>query len=106
MASSATLFRLGFFGLDAFAQVDFSWQDDMFFTIQNAPIFVQDSYWLVDLRFGVRTADQRMELAGWVENLSDKEYLVNIFDSTNGNADLRTFGFPRTAGVSFRYAWD
>ena len=55
---------------------------------------------------GVRTPNQRMKLAGWVENLSDEEYLVNIFDSTNGTADLRNFGFPGTAGVSFRLARD
>lgn len=54
----------------------------------------------------VRTPDRRMKLAGWVENLSDEEYLVNIFDSTNGNADPRNFSFPGTAGVSFRLARD
>ena len=54
----------------------------------------------------VTTPNRRMKLAGWVENLSDEEYLVNIFDSTNGNADLRTFTFPGTAGVSFRLARD
>ena len=94
------------FGFDVFGQVDFSWQDDIFFTIQNDTIFVQDDYWLVDLRVGVRTPDEKAEVAFWAENLANEEYLVNIFDSTNGNADLRTFGFPRAVGVSFRYFWE
>jgi iron complex outermembrane receptor protein len=92
-------------GLDGFAHVDFSWRDDTNFTIVNTAMFNQEPFWLVNLRVGVRSRDKKYEVAFWVENLQDEEYLVDILDAQNGTADLRTYAVPRTYGVTARYSW-
>ncbi|QIB65897.1 TonB-dependent receptor [Kineobactrum salinum] len=98
-------FPIGSTGLNGFTHVDFSWQDDTNFTITNTPIFKQEPFWLMNVRLGVRSPDQKYELAFWVENLMDEEYLVDILDAQNGTADLRTYALPRTYGLTARYKW-
>ncbi|QIB65903.1 TonB-dependent receptor [Kineobactrum salinum] len=103
--SVAYEFPINPFRLNGFAHVDFSWQDDTNFTITNTPLFSQESFWLMSARLGVRSPDQKYELAFWVENLMDEQYLVDYLDAQNGTADLRTYALPRTYGLTARYSW-
>ncbi len=61
----------------------------------------QDEFYLVNLRAGFRTRDGRWEISGYVDNLFDKDYLIDA--GNTGNAfGISTFvaGTPRLLGAS------
>jgi iron complex outermembrane receptor protein len=73
---------------------------------QQDPYTVQSSYWLENVRVSYAIDDGRWEIAGWVRNLSNKEYYLDEFNL------MAPFGFiqgivgtPRTIGfeVNFKY---
>lgn len=94
---------------------DFSWTDDIFFDPsegRGAPndvgnIFLpeyaigQKAYMLHNLRLSYRTANQNLEVAGWVRNLTNEVYKTQAFDaSTSAGLVGSLVGDPRTYGVS------
>jgi iron complex outermembrane receptor protein len=94
---------------------DFSWTDDVFFDPsegRGAPnvvgdIFLPDfaigqkAYWLHNFRLAYRTADERIELAGWVRNLTNEVYKTIAFDASAAAGLVGNLvGDPRTYGVS------
>ncbi len=79
-------------------------QQDIYYDIQNVPVSFEDGYTVGNLRLSYENDDSPWEVAAFVDNVTDEEYLVYTFDFTG------TFGFnqlaygkPRWAGVSFRY---
>jgi len=108
---------------------DFSFKDEVFFdgsngqgaganitselppTIRLTPAFPdntlsQEAYWLFNARLAYRTPDGRIEVAGWVRNLTDEEYLVDAFDLSLGSSKvLQIWGMPRTYGVTVSMTW-
>jgi len=59
----------------------------------------QPAFWLHNLRFSYRTPDNRIEVAGWVRNLTDESYKTFAFDgSTFNNTTIYFVGDPRTFG--------
>ena len=81
-----------------------SWQSSVYYDIQNVAVSKQGGYGLGNLRLSYSDAAERWEVAAFVHNITDEEYLSYTFDFT------ATFGFnqlaygkPRWAGVSFRY---
>jgi iron complex outermembrane receptor protein len=79
-------------------------QEDIYYDIQNVPVSFEDGYTVGNLRLSYANDDSPWEIAAFVDNVTDEEYLVYTFDFTG------TFGFnqlaygkPRWAGVSFRY---
>jgi iron complex outermembrane recepter protein len=73
-----------------------------YFDPTNDPYITQSAYWLQNARVALKLA--KFELAGYVNNLANKYWLVDAFDS------LEPFGFiqpnwgpPRTYGIEVRY---
>jgi iron complex outermembrane receptor protein len=66
----------------------------------------QEAYWLFNARLAYRTPDGLIEVAGWVRNLTDEEYLIDAFDLSLGFSKvLQIWGMPRTYGVTVSLRW-
>jgi iron complex outermembrane receptor protein len=81
-----------------------TYQDDIYYDIQNVPVSFEDGYTVGNLRLSYANDSSPWEIAAFVDNITDEEYLVYTFDFTG------TFGFnqlaygkPRWYGVSFNY---
>ena len=62
---------------------DLSWQSQVFFTPANDVIETQRAYALVHLRAAFEPPSRRWEMALYVRNAANREYIVNT-----GNAAL------------------
>ncbi|MEH6584160.1 MAG: TonB-dependent receptor [Halioglobus sp.] len=93
-------------GLDILMRADYSYQDSMFFNIENSSISAADDYDLVNVRLALQGA-QGWELALWGRNISDEEYRVHGFDSSFGDnlAVSPLYGTPKMWGLSASYAF-
>lgn len=93
-------------GLDVLMRADYSYQDNMFFNIENSSISAADDYSLVNMRLALQAA-QGWELALWGKNITDEEYRVHGFDASFGAnvAAATLYGNPRMWGVSASYAF-
>jgi len=61
----------------------------------------QEAFWLHNLRLGWRSVDERIELAGWIRNIENKQFKTFAFDATNFQRTTVFFvGDPRTYGLS------
>lgn len=88
------------------AQVDFTWQDDVYFDIQNHPVSSQESYDVWNARVSYYSAEENWSVTAFVNNLSDEEYRGYSFDVTNlFGFNQVSYGRPRWAGVTFNYNW-
>jgi iron complex outermembrane receptor protein len=59
----------------------------------------QRAYWIHGARLGYRTPDGRIEVAGWVRNITNKAYKTYAFDgSTFFATTIHFVGDPRTYG--------
>lgn len=90
-------------GFTPYAQLDFYWQDDVFFDASNKPYLAEDSYGLLNARVGVRSADNRWEAAIWAKNLTDEEYIAYALDLTASGIVEVINGEPRSFGINFIY---
>jgi iron complex outermembrane receptor protein len=79
---------------------DVSWQSQVFFTPVNDAIETQRAYGLVHLRAGFEPRGRRWEMAVYVRNAGNREYVIGT-----GNAALPAFsarpGEPRLWGTQF-----
>lgn len=93
-------------GLDVLMRVDYSYQDSMFFDLDNSSISAADDYDLVNVRVALQ-AVSGWELAAWGKNITDEEYRVHGFDASFGaNLSASTlYGQPKMWGVSASYAF-
>jgi iron complex outermembrane recepter protein len=81
-----------------------TYQDDIYYDIQNVPVSLEDGYAVGNLRLSYVNDASPWEIAAFVDNVTDEEYLVYTFDFTGTfGFNQQTFGKPRWAGVSFRY---
>tara|TARA_B100001142_G_scaffold6912_3_gene6966 strand:- start:1144 stop:3465 length:2322 start_codon:yes stop_codon:yes gene_type:complete len=87
------------------AQLDFSFQDDVFFDAQNSPLLSQDSYSLYNARLSWQSANDNLELSLWARNLTDKEYLVYAFDLSFLGFNEEMIGMPRTYGIGASFSF-
>lgn len=62
--------------LDAFVQVDASYQSEQNFAIEQDPNQLQEAYTIVDASIGVREINSRYSMTLFVKNLLDKNYYV------------------------------
>jgi len=87
-------------------QLDGSFKSEHFFDVQNQAVASQDSYSVWNARVGWTSPSEKLELAFWVKNLFEEEYLVYTFDFTNIlGFNQQFYGPPRWAGVSAKYSW-
>ena len=81
-----------------------SYQSPVTYDIQNVSVSKQGGYGLGNLRASYSDAAQRWEVAAFVHNITDQEYLSYTFDFTaTFGFNQQAYGKPRWAGVSFRY---
>lgn len=85
-------------------QASANYQDELFFDIQNSPVSRENGYTVGNLRVSYSSAGDRWELAAFVDNITDEEYLSYTFDFTGFfGFNQQAYGKPRWAGVSFQY---
>lgn len=85
------------------ANLDATYTDDQYFDTQNTARLGQDAYWLANARLALTPESNRWELAAFVKNLADEEYIVDAFDVSDFGYDELVYGDPRTYGVSLTY---
>lgn len=92
-------------------QADFTYMDDHYFQLKNSPVGLEDAYTITNARVSYTSADDTWVLAGFVNNLSDREYRSMVFDLAGTPAEggfgmaENYYGAPRWWGVSFTYNW-
>jgi len=84
-------------------QVDFNYQDDVFFDAQNNPLLSQEAYWLYNARVSWTSTGENWEVAAWGRNLANKEYIVYAFDLSFFGFNEEMLGTPRTFGAEVSY---
>ena len=94
--------RLANFGSIA-AKVDYAYQDDMFFDPDVNPITIAPSYSLWNARLAWTSTDDTWEIAGWIKNISDKDYIHHTFSQRGSRIAFARFGPPRHYGVTLTY---
>ncbi len=60
--------------------MDANYSSDLFFSTDQDPMDTQDSFWLMNARIGISSADQAWTIALIVKNLLDEEVIVNSSD--------------------------
>lgn len=85
------------------AKVDYAYQDDMFFDPNNNPITIAPSYDLWNARLAWTSASARWEVAGWIKNIGDEDYIHHTFSQRGSRIAFGRFGPPRHYGVTVTY---
>jgi iron complex outermembrane receptor protein len=87
------------------AQVDGTWNDDMFLEGTNSEVSLEPSYYVWNAHVGYKTGDERILIDVYCKNFTDEEYRLY-------NLDLGLIGFieqvfapPRQAGITVTYNW-
>lgn len=94
-------------GTEAFLQFDYRWQDKVIFEISQNPFMRQREYGVGDLFVGANFDDGRYELAGFVRNVFDLQYVSNVVpNGASGGANSYIQNLPRDfgryGGITFR----
>jgi iron complex outermembrane receptor protein len=98
---------------------DFSWTDDVTFDQSNgrgAPnndglIFLPDhaigqrAFWIHNLRLAYKTENGKIEVAGWVRNVTNTLYKTLAFDASQVGLVGAYLGDPRSYGASLSFEW-
>ena len=83
---------------------DVNYRSKQNYTITLDPTAEGKGYALASVRAGVLLMDDKLELQGWVENLFDKAYFINLLGSTRATGVIQGYpGNPRTYGVTTRF---
>jgi iron complex outermembrane receptor protein len=83
---------------------DVNYRTKQNYTITLDPTAEGKGYALASLRAGVLLMDDKLELQGWVENLFNKAYFINLLGSTRATGVIQGYpGNPRTYGVTGRF---
>ncbi|MFM7784900.1 MAG: TonB-dependent receptor, partial [Gammaproteobacteria bacterium] len=110
-APDVTLNVLGRYEWDALggrmaALLKAKYQGETWFDIQNYRTAREGGYVVADARLQWTSGDDRWELAAFVNNLADEEYLVYTFDFGSFGFNQQAWGRPRWAGASVMYRWE
>jgi iron complex outermembrane receptor protein len=91
---------LGRYGM-LIPRLDWSFKDQVFFSPENIDPVSQDALWLLNARLAYRTPNEMIEVAGWVRNLTDEVYRLDVINLTRfRDSILYAMGDPRTYGIS------
>ena len=87
-------------GMRLFATPSVTHRSQIFFEVPNNPLISQKAVILVNARAGISFADQRYEIAGFIRNAFDEEYLLDA-GNTGGAFGIPTFipGEPQFYGI-------
>jgi iron complex outermembrane recepter protein len=82
-------------------RLDWTFKDTVYFSPSNSELLKQDPLWLMNFRLTYQAPAENFELAGWVENLTDQAYTVDVINLARlRSAILHAVGDPRTYGVT------
>lgn len=102
--SALVRYEFDFAGGKASVQADTLFQTSMCFTVMCAPVEREDGYAVANARIGFTTADDKVSVAVFVNNLFNRQYRVYAFDGSLYWGDtLGVYAKPRTWGVNLRY---
>jgi len=89
-----------FGGVRFFATPSISYRSQIFFEVPNNPLISQGPVTLINARAGVSFADDRLEIAGFIRNATDEDYLLDA-GNTGGAFGIPTFipAEPRFYGI-------
>ncbi len=87
-------------GVRFFATPSVTYRSRIFFEVPNNPVISQDKVTLVNARAGVSFGDKRYEVAGFIRNALDEDYLLDA-GNTGGAFGIPTFipAEPRFYGI-------
>lgn len=77
-------------GMRFFATPSVSYRSSIFFEVPNNPLISQDAVTIVNARAGVSFGDDRYEVAGFIRNAFDEDYLLDA-GNTGGAFGIPTF---------------
>ena len=63
---------------------------------------IVDEHDLIDLRIGWTSQDEKLDVALWVKNLADEDYIAHSY--VIGPGVIGVWGAPRTIGVTATYS--
>ena len=87
-------------------QFSATYKSHQFFDVSNDRYTTQDGYWLENARIAYQLKNDHWEIAGYVRNLSGKQYLLDAFDLTSPFGLIQGIvGTPRTFGVEVNYRY-
>ncbi|GAA6166641.1 TonB-dependent receptor [Sessilibacter corallicola] len=95
------------FGSFAF-QGDFVYRDDVIFALTGDETVQQDAYTTTNASLSYESPDSRWQVVASVENLTNREYVVQAFDLSGVDVFGITeqyFGRPRWWSLSAKYTW-
>jgi outer membrane receptor protein involved in Fe transport len=85
-------------------RIDWSFKDKVYFSPDNLDPVSQDPLWLVNIRLGYTTPNDAIEVAGWVKNVTDVSYRLDVINLSGlRGAILYAMGDPRTYGITISY---
>ncbi len=77
-------------GVRFFATPSVTYRSSIFFEVPNNPLISQEAVTLVNARAGISFADERYEIAGFIRNAFDEDYLLDA-GNTGGAFGIPTF---------------
>ena len=82
-------------------RLDWTYKDQVFFSPANEELVGQPPLWLFNLRFAYRTPGDNIEIAGWVRNLTNEVYRLDVFNLARFRKEIAyAMGDPRTFGLT------
>jgi len=93
------------FGGYVAAQADAVYIDTVYFALTGAETVEQDGYTVANVSLSYTTEDRRWMARAFVDNVGDKEYLVQTFDLSGEVLGMteQYYGRPQWWGVSLQY---
>lgn len=85
------------------ARADYTYKDDAYQDVSNSEEAKMESYDLLNLRVAYSSESDKWELAGWVKNATDEEYMLHNSTLNPGLAQLILPAAPRTYGATFTW---
>ncbi|MEM8499738.1 MAG: TonB-dependent receptor [Pseudomonadota bacterium] len=88
------------------AQLDASYSDDIFYSTREDIAIGQEAYTIANARIAYSTANEKLEVAVWGKNLSDKQYAAYSFDLRPDFGFIQNMrGVPRSVGLDLKYSF-
>ena len=85
-------------------RLEYTWQDDQFFTAPNQHVSKQNAYALVNMRIAYQTLDEKSQLQFYAENLTNKAYSTSSREFPSASVGVtKDINPPRTVGVKYSY---
>lgn len=89
-----------------FIGTDFNWQSSFYSDASDSQYALINPYGILNFHIGVKTADDKWKLTGWIHNALDKRYFTNLQGNLLSAGLIGgTVGDPLMAGASIAVTW-